>query len=143
MLSAVPFGFTPHTLPSRLSDWRRRFADHPGVMLFAGLVSEHVDEVLWLVNNNRRVLVTWRRGGGHLLVPRLLHGPPPSDVLIPREVEGHDVGRLLAGITAVLAEVGGARLKADLARFAGFVRSWPGATLTRLDQAAVPAEAAG
>jgi hypothetical protein len=117
-------------------DWRRRYADHPGVMLLAALVSEHVDEVLWLVNNDRKVLVTWRRNGGHLLVRRLLYGPPPSDVLIPAEVDGYDVGSLLERITDSLSGVGGGRLRADIASFGAFVRSWPGATLAQLDDAA-------
>jgi subtilisin family serine protease len=136
MASAMPLGYTPHTLPSRLSDWRRRFDGHPGVMLLAALVSEHVDEVLRLINDNRRVMVTWRRNGGHLLVRRLLYGPPPSDILIPTEVEGHDIGSLLGRLTAVLADFGGTRLKADLARFDQFVRILPGATLACLDEAA-------
>jgi len=120
----VDLGFTPlatHRTPgcSRLMDWRRRYADHPGVLLLAGLVSEHVDEVLWLVNNDRKVLVTWRRNGGHLLVRRLLYGPPPSDVLIPVEVDGYDVGSLLERITDSLSGVGGGRLRADNREFRG------------------------
>lgn len=135
-------GYTPHTWPSRMADWTRRYEEHPGVRLLSALVSEHVDEVLWLVNNDRRVLVTWRRNGGHLLVRRLLYGPPPSDVLIPAQVDGYDVGSLLERITAALDRAGGSRLRRDLTRFGGFARMWPGATLAELDEAALGTGAA-
>jgi hypothetical protein len=95
-----------------------------------------------LVNNDRRVLVTWRRNGGHLLVRRLLYGPQPSDVLIPAEVDGYDVASLLERITDSLNSVGGGRLRADIARFGAFARSWPGATLAQLDNEALRAAGA-
>ena len=60
-LAPEELGYTPHTWASRVGDWRRRFDDHPGVLLLAALVSEHVDEVLWLVNHNRRAVIAWRR----------------------------------------------------------------------------------
>src|SRR5207249_1056680 len=112
------------------------------VMLLASLLSEHVDEVLWLINHDRRITVAWRRGGGHLLVRRLLHGPVDSDVLIPAKVEGHDVGVLLAGFTQMLGERGGELLRCDVGRFGRFARSWPGATLAQLDDAALQFSAA-
>jgi subtilisin family serine protease len=130
-------GLTPHTLRSRLADLQLRFGARPGLQLFAALVSEHVDEALRLVNTNRRVLVAWRRLGGPQVVRRLLHGPPPNDTLLPAVVDGRDVAELIAGFVAVLDRFAGPRLRADIARFAGFVRLWPGATLDRLDQAAL------
>jgi subtilisin family serine protease len=130
-------GLTPHTFTSRLADLQRRFGSRPGLQLFAALVSEHVDEGLRLVNTNRRVLVVWRRLGGPQLVRRLLHGPSPNDTLVPRVVDGRDVGELLTGFLAVLDRFAGPRLRADLARFADFARLLPGATLDALDQAAL------
>jgi subtilisin family serine protease len=138
----VPFdeselGFTPHNLISRLGDWRNRHGPRPGLMLFASLVSEHVDEVLRLVNHNRRVGAVWRRCGGPLLVRRLLHGPPPQDVLLPPAIEGCDVALLVTRLLPVLARFGGPRLRADVTRFRGFAALWPGGDLARLDEAAL------
>jgi subtilisin family serine protease len=135
-------GYTPHTWASRMSDWRRRFDGHPGVMLLAALVSEHVDEVLWLVNHNRRAIVAWRRGGGHLLVRRLLQGVVVGPVLIPTEVDGHDMHSLLERLTAVLPQVASQRLREDVARFADFAQAWPGATIAELDAAALRVQGA-
>jgi subtilisin family serine protease len=130
-------GLTPHTFRSRLADLQQRFGARPGLQLFASLVSEHVDEALRLVNTNRRVLIVWRRLGGPQLVRGLLHGPTPNDMLLPKEVDGLDVAELLTGFLAVLDRFAGDRLRADIARFTDFVRLWPGATLDRLDQAAL------
>jgi subtilisin family serine protease len=130
-------GLTPHTLVSRLGDWQRRFGARPGVNLFAALVSEHVDEVLRLVNENRRVTVAWRRLGGPALVRYLLHGPPPGDPLLPRRIDGCDVAELLGGFVTVLDQFGGPRLRADVVRYADFVKAWPGGSLARLDQVAL------
>ncbi|HEX6347303.1 S8 family serine peptidase [Umezawaea sp.] len=130
-------GLTPHTLRSRVADLHRRFGPRPGVQLFASLVSEHVDEVLRLVNTNRRVLVAWRRLGGPQVVRRLLHGPAVNGALLPEAVDGLDVHELVTGFLAVLDRFAGPRLRADLVRFADFVRLWPGGSLDRLDEAAL------
>ena len=105
-------------------------------MLVASLVSEHVDEVLRLINHNPRVAAVWRRGGGPELVRHLLHGPPARP-LLPAAVEGHAVAGLLERLLPVLDRFGGPRLRGDIARFAGFARLWPGADLDGLDAAAL------
>ena len=136
------WGFTPHTLVSRLGDWRNRYGPRPGLMLFAALVSEHVDEVLRLINHNTKVAAVWRRRGGPLLVRHLLHGPPPDRVLLPERLEDCDVAVLFRSFLPVLDRFGGPRLKADIAAFAGFAAVWPGGDLASLDEAALRFEAA-
>jgi hypothetical protein len=131
------WGYTPHNYASRLGEWRNRFGPRPGLMLFASLVSEHVDEVLRLVNNNPRVGAVWRRNGGPLLVRRLLYGPPPQEALLPAAIEGCDVCTLLRRLLAILARFGGSRLQADIIRFREFAEAWPGADLQRLDEEAL------
>jgi hypothetical protein len=58
-------------------------------------------------------------------------------VVIPEAVEGCDVRTLLRNLLPVLAPRGQARLRADLDRYASFIRLWPGADLQRLDDAAL------
>jgi hypothetical protein len=131
------WGFTPHTIFSRLGMWRGRVGPRPGLMLMAALVSEHVDEVLRLIQSERGVTVAWHRNGGPNLVRLLLYAHPPDLVVIPEAVEGCDVRTLLRNLLPVLARRGQARLRADLARYASFIRLWPGADLQRLDDAAL------
>ena len=50
--------------------------------------------------------MTWRRGGGHLLVRRLLQSVVADPVLIPAEVDGHDMHTLLERLTAFGIELG-------------------------------------
>jgi subtilisin family serine protease len=139
---ASDWGYTPHNLVSRLGDWRNRFGPRPGLMLFVALVSEHVDEVLRLVNKNRRVGAVWCGCGGPVLVRRLLHGPQPKAILLPPTIEGCDVAKLLARFIPMLDRFGGSRLKMDISRFRDFVMLWPGADLARLDEAALKLGAA-
>jgi subtilisin family serine protease len=131
------WGYTPHNYLSRLGEWRTRLGPRPGLMLFASLVSEHVDEVLRLVNNNPRVGTVWRRNGGPLLVRHLIYGPSSQDSLLPAAIKGCDVAILLGRFLAILNRFGGPRLKSDIARFRGFAEVWPGGDLERLDDEAL------
>lgn len=135
-------GYTAPTLGSRLSQLGLRFGPRPGLMLFSSLVSEHLDEVLRLVNHNKRVGAVWRRNGGPLLVRRLLYGPPPQASLLPAAIEGCDVTTLLNRFLAILIRFGGPRLQADIVRFRSFVDEWPGGDFQRLDDAAARVGAA-
>jgi hypothetical protein len=112
-------------------------------MLIASLVSEHVDEVLRLINSTRNVTVVWHKGGGPKLVRHLLSAPPTDLVLLPRSVEGFDVPGLFDSFFPVLDRFGSDRLREDLSRYASFLRRWPGADLDQLDAAARSAFARG
>jgi subtilisin family serine protease len=130
-------GYTPHTIFSRLGDWQRRLGPRPGLMLVASLVSEHVDEILRLINRNSKVGATWRRNGGPLLVRHLLYGIEPQITVLPAEVPGCDVRSLIPRFLPMLVRFGSARLKADIARFGKFAESWPGARTATLDEYAL------
>ena len=129
--------YIPDTPWSRMSHLQNRFGPRPGLMLLTALCSEHIDEVLQLINGNRRVALVWRRGGGHLLVRHLLHGPVPSETLLPKSIPGCDVTALMGEFGDVLQGVGGASLRADLQRFGEFLTTCPGADLGHLDAAAL------
>jgi hypothetical protein len=106
-------------------------------MLMAALVSEHFDEVLRLVNQNRRVGAVWRSNGGPLLARHLLFGDHAQSTLLPPAVDGCDVSSLLRRFLPVLKRFGGAKLKLDIDRYASFVQVWPSADLRVLDQQAL------
>jgi len=131
------WGYTPHTIFSRLGDWRRRFGPRPGLMLAASLISRHVDEVLHLINHNARVGAVWRRNGGPLLVRHLLYSHRAPETLLPATVNDRDMCNLIGRFLPILDRFGGARLKADIVRYRGFVESWPGGDLGGLDQQAM------
>lgn len=130
-------GYTPHTIFSRLGDWQRRLGARPGLMLIASLVSEHVDEILRLINGNKKVGAVWRRNGGPMLVRHLLYGIKPQWTFLPVEVPGCDVRVLMPRFLPLLARFGSVRLKADIERFGTFALSWPGAEASVLDEYAL------
>ena len=132
-LDDTEWGFTPHTIFSRLGEWRSRFGPRPGLMLVAALVSEHVDEVLRLINHNKKVATVWHRQGGPVLVRHLLYGLPPDTSLVPAALPGFDLTELFRRFLPALRRYAGPRLIGDIDRYGEFVCSWPAADLQQLD----------
>lgn len=137
VLDEQDWGYTPHTIFSRLGEFRSRFGARPGLMLAAALISRHVDDVLRLINSNYRVGAIWKRNGGPLLVRHLLYTHRTHTTLLPEAVDGCDVHTLLDRLLPILARFGGERLRSDIARYRDFVVHWPGADLDRLDAEAL------
>jgi subtilisin family serine protease len=131
------WGYTPHTIYSRLGDWRSRFGPRPGLMLMAALISEHFDQVLRLVNNNSKVAAVWQHQGGPLLVRHLLVSHPTDLIVMPAVVDGHDVGLLLQRFLWILKRFGNSNLQLNIGHYGSFVKSWPGGDLQLLDQKAL------
>jgi subtilisin family serine protease len=132
-LSEDAWGYTPHTIFSRLGEWRTRIGPRPGLMLMASLVSEHFDEVLRLINHNRKVGTVWRRGGGPLLARHLLFSHQNPVTPLPAAIDGCNVCGLIRNVIPILKRFGGPKLKRDIDRYASFAHEWPGATVESLD----------
>ncbi len=113
--------------------WPAETTRRPSFQLFAALVSTHIDEVRRLIDGNRRIAVVWRRGGGPAILRHLLERPRNAGLLLPTEVDGFPVQSLLDRLMAVLARFGSEALRADVARWGGFVRAAPGADFDALD----------
>lgn len=131
------WGYTPHTIFSRLGEWQRRLGPRPGLMLVAALISRHVDEVLRLINHNTRVGAVWRRHGGPLLVRHLLSSQQTPTTLLPAVVEGCDIALLINRFLPMLGRFGGEQLKTDIEHYREFVQCWPRTDLGGLDVAAL------
>jgi len=65
------------SLRARLARLERAVGTNPQSQFLAALISTHFDEVLRLINNNRRVAVAWYRMGGPDLVRTLLTADKP------------------------------------------------------------------
>ena len=132
-LDEEEWGYTPHTIFSRLSEWRTLVGPRPGLMLMASLISEHFDEVLRLINHNRKVGAVWRREGGPLLARHLLFSHQSPVTPLPAAIDGCNVRGLIGKFIPILKRFGGTKLKQDIDRFASFAHEWPGATVESLD----------
>lgn len=129
--AAYPGNYLP--VRHRLRDLERRTSGSPSGQLAAALISEHVDEVVRLVNAERRVIVAWHRMHGPILL-RLLLNDVGKDVLVPRTLAGQPVADGLARLLDELARAGSPALRAAVARHRTFVLGLPGASLADLDR---------
>src|SRR6185369_9233867 len=93
--------------PTRdFAGWRNEVMRRPAAQLLAALVSTHVDEVRRLIDTNKRVAVAWRRGGGPAILRNLVERPWDDALLLPAEVDGFPLRRLLDRLIKMLARFG-------------------------------------
>jgi subtilisin family serine protease len=129
--SAYPANYLPAR--ARLRRLERRVTGSPAGLLAAALISEHVDEVVRLVNTERRVIVAWHRMHGPVLL-RLLLGDVDREVLVPRTLDGVPVADGLARLLDELARAGSPALRATIGRHRTFALALPGARIEDLDR---------
>jgi hypothetical protein len=129
--SAYPANYLPAR--ARLRQLERRVTGSPAGQLAAALISEHVDEVVRLVNTERRVIVAWHRMRGPILL-RLLLGDVDREVLVPRTLGGVPVADGLARLLDELAHAGSPALRTAIVRHRTFALTLPGARLADLDR---------
>ncbi|HEY6798911.1 MAG TPA: hypothetical protein VI248_29880 [Kineosporiaceae bacterium] len=77
---------------------------------------EHQDELLDLVNGNRRVAAVWHRSGGSALFQLFIRMPERPDVTVPRTVHGRPLSDCLDRIQSAFGRYGSSRLRSDLER---------------------------
>jgi subtilisin family serine protease len=108
----------PATAPTtrRLSALRASVAAHPAGPLVAALVSTHVDEVMRLVNSNRRILVVWHRMQGPQLLREAMRYADGRPVRIPASPSGRPLLEWLEKLLDLLHEYGSPALRADVTR---------------------------
>jgi subtilisin family serine protease len=113
---------------ARVRDLRCAVLAAPAGQVLAALVSTHADEVVRLVNHERRVIVAWHRMRGPDVLQELLRdidGP-----LIVPETIAPGLARLLDE----LARAGSPRLRADIARHRDLLLALPGLSIADLDR---------
>jgi Subtilase family len=121
----------------RLRELRRAVRATPMGQLAAALISTHLDEVLRLVNSDRRVMVAWHRMNGPDLVRLVLQTPPGEPMALPATMGGHPIAAGLARLLDALAAAGSSQLHADVVRHRALLLSLPGLNLDDLGELAV------
>ena len=108
----------------RFQDWVLGF---PAGHLYAALVSRHFDEVLRLINTNRRVATVWHRNGGPALVRAALAiADEPEITGIPDRVNGEPLSPKLDHILDSWQRYASPSLVADIDRYRADVLALPG-----------------
>jgi hypothetical protein len=84
--------------------------------LLLDLWRAHREEVMHLIDNDRRVKLAWHRGGGAALMQLLLRLPADPGRTLPETLYGQPLMSSVDRVHAALARGGSARLRADLER---------------------------
>ncbi|HKE97909.1 MAG TPA: hypothetical protein VKG45_03115 [Actinomycetes bacterium] len=76
----------------------------------------HREEVIRLIDRDRRVTIAWHRGGGAALMQLLLRLPADPGRTLPATLDGEPLMRAVDRVRAALARSGSAALRTDLER---------------------------
>lgn len=132
----IPFWMPPtglemneRTLFRKLQHFQDWVLGFPAGHLYAALVSRHFDEVLRLINTNRRVATAWHRNGGPALVRSALAIAEEPNVAIPDSVNGAPLSLQLGRILDSWRRYASPGLVADIDRYRADVLALPGRPL--------------
>jgi hypothetical protein len=103
--------------PSQALAMRDRLLESPEGSRIAALIEAHRQEVVHLVNHNRRVTVAWHRHQGPAFLNRAIHNARDPEQTIPREIKGITGTMLLAGMGDVLTEQGSPALRDAIGQY--------------------------
>lgn len=111
-----------------------RGKDNPAVQTLMGLVSMHFDEVLKLINTNRRVATKWHRMFGPELLRSMLWNPmsglSEAMPVLPAALNNQDVSERMRSLFDVLIRYGSPRLRNDVRSYGPLFFALPGATFS-------------
>jgi hypothetical protein len=101
--------------PLKLDYFESALRRRAGGAALADAFQTHIEEVLYLVNNNRRVAVVWQRNQGPSFINAALAGGAAHEVVIPKEVNGVALETLLLRMADVLQRHGSLELRQAIA----------------------------
>jgi hypothetical protein len=90
----------------------------------ADSVAAHIEEIIFLVNHNRRVTVTWQRNHGPAFIIAIRDSLRDEDKPIPKEVNGVTLEFLLLQMADALQRSGSPALRRMIAERSLQVLSW-------------------
>lgn len=132
----VPFWQPPSELLQdrmlfrRLSHMQHFILQFPEGHRWAALVSRHVDEVLRLIRESRRVAAVWhRQGGPGMLEAAIALADEPATTALPAGIDDHPLAPRLALILASWRRYGSPALVADIDRHRDEILTLPGRSL--------------
>ena len=116
---------------ARLRDLRRAILATPAGQLAAALISTHADEVIRLINHERRVTIAWHRMHGPDLLQDLLRSAD-TGMTLPGTVQGRALEPGWARLLGELERAGSPRLRSDIGQYRELLMSLPGLSLDDL-----------
>jgi hypothetical protein len=99
----------------KLEPYEAALRQQPGGTALADAFGEHIEEVVALINRNRRVAVVWQRCEGPAFVRAAVENGVSYGVNIPQEVEGCPLEMLLLQMADALQSHGSPALRNAIA----------------------------
>ncbi len=99
---------------TKLEHFENALRAHAGGAELADAFAAHIEEVVALVNGNRRVAVVWQRNQGPAFVRAAMEGAP-HHVTVPSEVSGISLETLLLRMADALQRHGSPELRRAIA----------------------------
>ena len=90
----------------------------------ADTIGAHIEEILYLVNHNRRVTVTWQRNQGPAFVIAIRDSLNREDIPVPKTVNGVQLEHLLLHMADALQRSGSLELRRTIAERSLQVLTW-------------------
>ncbi len=87
----------------------------PDGAALAGAFQMHIEEVIDLINRNRRVGVVWQRFKGPVFVQEVIRQRASAEIMIPEAVEGVSLEMLLLQMADALQQHGSPQLCSAIA----------------------------
>lgn len=111
-------------LNGKLEALEKELSEFPAGRECIRLFQKHVNELVHLVHQRRRVKVTWHRYQGPAFVALFMNAILDRDTTIPAMVTDVHVSTLLENMKAVLKQEGSPPLQGDLDRYGSLAQSF-------------------
>jgi len=85
------------------------------------IVRSHMDEVMYLVNNNRPTMVCWQRHYGPKFIRSVMNSGFEENIEFVKEVDGVTLEEILLNMAEVLQDNGSQELKNTIGKYARLV----------------------
>jgi hypothetical protein len=128
-MSTTPYIETADTSASPQTHWKLEYFERAlrktarGAEI-ADIIGAHIEEILYLVNHNRRVTVTWQRNQGPAFVIAIRDSLNREDISVPRTVNGVHLEHLLLHMVDALQRSGSLALRRMIAERSLQVLTW-------------------
>lgn len=108
----------------RIEKLEARLTKTPTGRQIAAVFEVHVEEVMMLINNNRKVMVAWHRNHGPEFIGSAVRSGYEDGFRVLQEVQGVSLSQLIRRMAAVLQDLGTPALKKVIGDHFAMVLNW-------------------
>lgn len=136
--SAIPAGGRTPPLVLDLDALQAKVARSPVAQQYMALVETHFDEVMGLINSNKRVATVWHRNGGPMVVRAVLRSLAFHDEPLPEVINGVSLRDRLTPFINIVRRYAGAELAQAIDRHEPLLWQLQGKSLDEIEAMLAP-----